>query len=75
MDNPSSKQRLSNQDSKIAEEPSAPRDRGGHDNTRLPTSSMYHDNKGSSKSVQNSNEGGLFDFKMKEGMLRMGVNL
>ena len=69
MDNPSSKQRLSNQDSKIAEEHSAPRDRGRQDDTRLPTSSMYHDNKGSSKSVQNSNEGRLFDFKMEEDLL------
>ena len=69
MDNPSSKQRLSNQDSKIAEEHAAPRDRGGHDNTRLPTSSMYHDNKGSSKSLQNSNEGRFFDLKMEEDLL------
>ena len=70
MDNPSSKQRLSNQDSKIAEEHSAPRDSRGHSNTRLPASSMYQDNKTSSESVQNSNEGRLFDFKMDKGLLR-----
>ena len=73
MDNPSSKQRLSNQDSKIAEEHSAPRDRGGHDNTRLPTSSIYHDNKSSSKSVPNSNEGRLFDFEMEEDLLKLSI--
>ena len=70
MDNPSSKQRLCNQDSKIAEQQSAPHDREGQDNPRLPTSSMCHDNKGSSKSVQNSNEGRLLDFQMKEGLLK-----